>query len=80
MAIPGPFSNEYTVYPSEMSGPIIDAVSNKFSKDKIPAERTGTPEDMAGTVLYLTSRAGAYANGLVVITDGGRLSVTPAVY
>ena len=63
-----------------MTSSMIDAVSNKFPKDRIPAERTGSEEDMAGTVLYLTSRAGAYCNGLVVVTDGGRLSVTPSTY
>ena len=51
-----------------------------FSKDKIPAERAGTPEEMAGCILYLTSRAGAYCTGSVVLTDGGRLSVMPSTY
>ena len=68
------------MYPSELSAPILSAADNTFPKDKIPAERTGTPEDMAGTVLYLTSRAGAYCNGVVVLTDGGRLSVMPGTY
>ncbi len=63
-----------------MTTTVIDAASNKFPKERIPAERTGSTEDMAGTILYLTSRAGAYCNGLVVVTDGGRLSVTPATY
>ncbi|KAB8210258.1 hypothetical protein BDV34DRAFT_209665 [Aspergillus parasiticus] len=33
-----------------------------------------------GTLLYLASRAGAYCNGNCVLTDGGRLSVTPVIY
>lgn len=67
-----------SVYPSELAAHIIgDGV---FPKDKIPAERVGTEEDMAGTVLYLASRAGAYCNGVVVVTDGGRLSVHPSTY
>ena len=70
----------WTVFPSDMSAPIFEASSGKFSKDKIPAERPGTPEDMAGTILFLASRAGAYCDGTVVITDGGRLSVMPATY
>lgn len=49
-------------------------------KEKIPAERVGTDEDMAGSILYLTSRAGAYCNGNVVVIDGGRLSLMPATY
>ena len=66
------------VYPSEMSASIMgDGV---FPKERIPAERAGTEEDMAGTILYMTSRAGAYCNGNVVVTDGGRLNISPAVY
>ncbi|KAL6359758.1 hypothetical protein LRP88_07181 [Fusarium phalaenopsidis] len=51
-----------------------------FSLDQIPAERAGRPEDIMGPLLYLASRAGAYCSGNCVITDGGRLSVTPATY
>lgn len=51
-----------------------------MSKTEIPAERTGSDEDMAGTVLYLASRAGAYLNGLSLLIDGGRLSVLPSTY
>ena len=66
------------VYPSELAKDLIgDGV---FPKTQIPAERAGTPEDMAGCILYLTSRAGAYCTGNVVLTDGGRLSVMPSTY
>ncbi|KAK6811124.1 hypothetical protein RU639_012945 [Aspergillus parasiticus] len=51
-----------------------------FPLDQIPAERAGTPEDIMGPLLYLASRAGAYCNGNCVLTDGGRLSVTPVIY
>ncbi|KAL8992896.1 MAG: hypothetical protein Q9188_007473 [Gyalolechia gomerana] len=66
------------LYPSEMSAPIIG--TGVTTKDKIPAERVGSEEDMAGCILYLTSRAGAYLNGNVIITDGGRLSIMPSTY
>lgn len=67
-----------TVFPSDLAAGIIgDGV---FPKETIPAERVGTPEDMAGTILYLTSRAGAYCNGNVVLLDGGRLSLMPGTY
>jgi len=46
----------------------------------IPLKRPGTIEDMAGAILYLTSRAGAYLNGSVIVTDGGRLSIMPSTY
>ncbi|KAK4690259.1 hypothetical protein P7C71_g6488, partial [Lecanoromycetidae sp. Uapishka_2] len=66
------------LYPSDMAAGLIgDGV---FPKETIPAQRSGTPEDMAGVILFLTSRAGAYCNGNVVVTDGGRLSLMPAVY
>ena len=51
-----------------------------FPLDKIPAGRVGSEDDMAGCILYLTSRAGAYCNGNVIVTDGGRLSVMSSVY
>ena len=36
--------------------------------DKIPLMRAGTPEDVAGSALFLASRAGAYVNGIVNIS------------
>jgi NAD(P)-dependent dehydrogenase (short-subunit alcohol dehydrogenase family) len=36
-----------------------------------PLKRLGTPEDMAGVVIYLASRAGAYVTGAVLPVDGG---------
>lgn len=46
----------------------------------IPAGRAGSKEDMAGAILYLVSRAGAYVNGNVLVSDGGRLGVVPSTY
>jgi NAD(P)-dependent dehydrogenase (short-subunit alcohol dehydrogenase family) len=45
-----------------------------------PAQRTGSEEDFAGTVLYMASRAGVFLNGETLVTDGGRLSQLPSVY
>ena len=36
-----------------------------------PLRRTGTPEDIAGAVLYLASPAGAFVTGHNLIVDGG---------
>ncbi|KAG8161162.1 hypothetical protein KVR01_009426 [Diaporthe batatas] len=45
-----------------------------------PATRWGTEEDMAGAVLYLASRAGAFVNGGILHVDGGALSMSPSSY
>ncbi|KAK5060032.1 hypothetical protein LTR84_009916 [Exophiala bonariae] len=55
-------------------------IEGTFAKDYIPATRSGDEQDMAGVILWLTSRAGAYINGCVAVTDGGRLSVLPNSY
>ncbi|KAK5085388.1 hypothetical protein LTR05_004673 [Lithohypha guttulata] len=55
-------------------------VEGTWGKDTIPATRSGDEEDLAGVVLFLCSRAGAYVNGNVLVTDGGRLAVMPASY
>ncbi|KAL8911788.1 MAG: hypothetical protein Q9172_007612 [Xanthocarpia lactea] len=48
------------LYPWELAWPIIG--TGVFPKEKIPAELVGSEEDMAGTILYMTSQAGAYLN------------------
>ncbi|KAK8014597.1 hypothetical protein PG990_007893 [Apiospora arundinis] len=67
------------LYPSEMSAPIIERQGG-FGKDAIPLERAGDEQDMAGAILYLASRAGAYCNGTIIVSDGGRLTTFPSTY
>jgi NAD(P)-dependent dehydrogenase (short-subunit alcohol dehydrogenase family) len=38
---------------------------------RVPAKRIGTDEDMAGTAIYLASRAGDYVLGSTLVLDGG---------
>jgi 2-deoxy-D-gluconate 3-dehydrogenase len=38
---------------------------------RIPAGRWGTPEDMAGAFVFLSSPASDYVNGTIVTVDGG---------
>ena len=48
-----------------------DEVRNKAILDRIPQGRWGTPEDLMGTVVFLSSDASSYLNGSVVTVDGG---------
>jgi NAD(P)-dependent dehydrogenase (short-subunit alcohol dehydrogenase family) len=43
----------------------------------IPLGRIGSPQDVAGSCLYLSSRAGAYVNGATITVDGGSTVSTP---
>lgn len=51
-----------------------DEKRNKEIIDRIPAGRWGTPEDLAGTFVYLSSKAADYVNGYTIAVDGGWLS------
>lgn len=48
-----------------------DPERNKAIQDRIPAGRWGTPEDLMGTVVFLSSPASDYINGTVITVDGG---------
>ncbi|KAL5119645.1 hypothetical protein ACEQ8H_002491 [Pleosporales sp. CAS-2024a] len=67
------------LYPSDMAAPVLSK-DGVYAKDFIPVERAGDVKDMAGAILFLAGRAGAYLNGNVLLTDGGRLSILPATY
>ncbi|KAH7093710.1 hypothetical protein FB567DRAFT_515898 [Paraphoma chrysanthemicola] len=53
---------------------MMKATLEKF-KDEIesgiPLGRIGSPEDVAGTCIWLSSRAGAFVNGATIALDGG---------
>lgn len=66
---PGPFPSEMTA-----SNPL------KYGTNQVPQGRMGNVNDIAGLTLFLVGKGGAYINGSVQITDGGRLGVFPAVY
>ena len=77
------------LFPSDLAAGVIagggakkddPTVVGAFEKTFIPAERLGKTEDMAGTVLYLASAAGAYLNGNITVQDGGRLAQLPSSY
>jgi len=41
-------------------------------RSRIPLGREGTPADVAGAVIYLTSELGAYLTGETIIINGGQ--------
>jgi gluconate 5-dehydrogenase len=47
---------------------------NDFIIQRTPAGRWGDPEDLAGTAVFLASRASDFVNGQVVYVDGGILA------
>jgi 2-deoxy-D-gluconate 3-dehydrogenase len=51
-----------------------DPVRSRAILDRIPAGRWGLPEDLAGVVIFLASRASDYVNGHVLVVDGGWLA------
>jgi len=50
-----------------------DEVRSRQILERIPAGRWGTPEDLAGTFVFLASSASDYVNGVVLPVDGGWL-------
>lgn len=45
-----------------------------YIKDRTPVRRWGQPEDLASTVLYLSSPASSFLNGQVISLNGGILT------
>jgi NAD(P)-dependent dehydrogenase (short-subunit alcohol dehydrogenase family) len=60
---PGPFQ-------SKMMAATLDAFGEQIAASA-PLKRIGRPDDMAGTAIFLASRAGAYLTGAVIPVDGG---------
>ncbi|KAF8585190.1 NAD(P)-binding protein [Ramaria rubella] len=67
------------IYPSEMTAR-HGYDTNEVSPNVVPPKRLGTEQDMGGLILYLASQTGAYVNGNVSVTDGGRLGMLSATY
>jgi 2-deoxy-D-gluconate 3-dehydrogenase len=51
-----------------------DEARNAAILERIPAERWGTPEDIAGPCVFLASDAANYINGYTIAVDGGWLA------
>jgi NAD(P)-dependent dehydrogenase (short-subunit alcohol dehydrogenase family) len=65
---PGPFESKMMAETLRNFG---DAIA-----ESSPLRRIGRPDDMAGTAIYLASRAGAYVTGAVIPVDGGIWTTT----
>lgn len=66
-----------------MAAPIVKLYTedgNAIPKEMVPMQRMGDDQDMAGVLLFLASRAGAYCNGAVITVDGGRLGNFPSTW
>ncbi|OTB05214.1 hypothetical protein M426DRAFT_320029 [Hypoxylon sp. CI-4A] len=61
-------------FPTKMANGLLE-LSGGIAKHAAanPAKRLGKPEDIAGVVVYLASRAGSHVNGAAIEIDGGAL-------
>ncbi|MEM8919185.1 MAG: glucose 1-dehydrogenase [Pseudomonadota bacterium] len=63
------------LFPSNMTKQIVENEEmTKMAISQIPRGRAGTPEDIAGTALYLSSRASSWVVGHTIVLDGGMIS------
>ena len=62
-------------FPTKMANGLMEMTGGvQQLADANPNKRLGVPEDIAGTVVYLCSRAGSHVNGGHVVLDGGALN------
>ncbi|KAF8898896.1 hypothetical protein BD779DRAFT_1486093 [Infundibulicybe gibba] len=66
----GPFESKMIAHRLAEPGALVSS---------IPLQRIGRPEDVAGTVLFLASPAGAFVNGATITLDGGFLLSGPGL-
>ncbi|KAK3325346.1 hypothetical protein B0H66DRAFT_548045 [Apodospora peruviana] len=61
-------------FPTKMSSGLLELSggAEQIGREN-PMRRLGKPDDIAGVIVYLTSRAGAHVNGAAIEIDGGAL-------
>ncbi|MGW9113002.1 SDR family NAD(P)-dependent oxidoreductase [Microbacterium sp. NPDC055683] len=69
-----------TVQPAYTETPLVsaiseDPVSRAAIVGRIPLGRAGTPDDVAGIMVYLASDEGSFATGAIFQVDGGMTSL-----
>lgn len=60
-------------FPSKMTEYLLDEES-ETAPTTIPRGRLGRPEDIAGTAIYLSSKASAWVCGQTLVLDGGAVA------
>lgn len=61
-------------FPSKMANGLLDLSGGaEAMAAKNPSLKLGRPEDIAGLVVFLSSRASAHINGAVITVDGGEV-------
>jgi NAD(P)-dependent dehydrogenase (short-subunit alcohol dehydrogenase family) len=61
-------------YPTKMASGLMELQGGQEAlAAEVPNKRLGMPEDIAGLVVFLASRASKHINGAVITTDGGSL-------
>jgi NAD(P)-dependent dehydrogenase (short-subunit alcohol dehydrogenase family) len=68
---PGPFATKMTRFA------LGDEAGAARGAKAVPMQRLGRPEDIAGTLLFLTGKGGAYTSGAIVPVDGGLSIAAP---
>lgn len=60
---------------TSMNTALLDKTTPRYAEitDRIPAKRWGTPEDVKGVTVFLSSPASDYLNGAIIPVDGGYL-------
>jgi len=63
-------------FKTEMNKALVaDKDFNTWVEKRTPAQRWGLPEELVGTVVYLSSDASAFVSGQNIFVDGGMTSV-----
>lgn len=63
-------------FPSDMTKQIVDnEAMTKAALAQIPRGRMGEPEDIAGTAIYLCTRASSWMTGQTITLDGGMIAM-----
>ncbi len=61
------------LFPSKMTRFLLSDAYKETILSGIPLARPGTPEDIVGLMIFLSSRASAYITGAIIPIDGGIL-------